>query len=71
MLHLVECMEEFGPTSAFNSERYNVMLCSCQCLKCSILGVKLSTRTFEHRIYMAIKVPQAVIFATILLPLNS
>lgn len=22
MLHLVECMEQFGPTSAFNSERY-------------------------------------------------
>ena len=21
MLHLVDCMEEFGPTSAFNSER--------------------------------------------------
>lgn len=22
ILHLVECMEQFGPTSAFNSERY-------------------------------------------------
>ena len=22
LLHLVECMEQFGPTSAFNSERY-------------------------------------------------
>lgn len=22
VLHLLECMEEFGPTSAFNSERY-------------------------------------------------
>ena len=24
LLHLVECMEDFGPTSAFNSERYPV-----------------------------------------------
>ena len=23
VLHLVDCMEEFGPTSALNSERYN------------------------------------------------
>ena len=22
MLHLVECMDQFGPTSAFNCERY-------------------------------------------------
>ena len=22
ILHLVECMEEFGPTAAFNTERY-------------------------------------------------
>ena len=22
VLHLVDCMEEFGPTSSFNSERY-------------------------------------------------
>ena len=25
ILHLVECMEQFGPTSAFNSERYMYM----------------------------------------------
>ena len=24
LLHLVECMEQFGPTSAFNSERYGL-----------------------------------------------
>ena len=26
MLHLVECMKEFGPTSSFNSERYVLLL---------------------------------------------
>lgn len=24
LLHLVECMEQFGPTSAFNSERFEL-----------------------------------------------
>ena len=26
MLHLVECMKEFGPSSSFNSERYVLLL---------------------------------------------
>ena len=35
MLHYVDCMEQFGPTSSFNSERYyglkNIVMCSYIC----------------------------------------
>ena len=65
VLHLVECMEQFGPTSAFST----YLLCRARGLL--LLTVKLSIHIFEHRIFMAIKVLQAMTSAITLLPLNS
>lgn len=35
MLHYVNCMEQYGPTSSFNSERYyglkNIVMCNYIC----------------------------------------
>ena len=71
MLHLVECMEQFGPTSAFNSERYdNDNHDSFVRNRCNV-GSRHSTPIYELRIFLATKVPQVVILPNILLLLNS
>ena len=58
LLHLVECMEYFGPTSAFNSERcgFNIIIGKIiiiiLCMPSHTIDLKLSTPSSEHRIYM-------------------
>ena len=47
LLHLVECMEQFGPTSAFNSERYGFETMIGK-IKCTIITItKPNYRRFE------------------------
>ena len=63
MLHLVECMKEFGPTSAFNSERYGMLIILFLCLKIlktDFVDARPLTHLSECKTFMEIRGLQAV-----------
>lgn len=57
MLHLVECMKEFGPTSAFNSERYadSLLFLCLKILKTDFADVRPSTPSSGCKMFTEIK----------------
>ena len=58
MLHLVECMKEFGPSSSFNSERYVLLLLYIidKLIIYIHVGLKPSIHSLGLIIYMETKV---------------
>ena len=45
LLHLVECMEKFGPTARYNTERYTY---TQKVVTCSIMYVQVPVYRFDN-----------------------
>lgn len=59
VLHFVDCTEEFGPTSAFNTERYIYQYCEEVSANLFHVDLRLSTPIYGHKTSMEISVSKS------------